>query len=64
MTDVLFDGIRIIDNAGNNYPPVTIMTGGSTIKGLEFRNFTINGKALTADDVSIDLQDNVTMTIK
>lgn len=64
MTDVLFDGIRIVDNAGNNYPPVTIMTGGSTIKGLEFRNFTINGKALTADDVSIDLQDNVTMTIK
>lgn len=64
MTDVVFDGVRIIDNAGNNYPPVTIKTGGSTIKGLEFKNFTINGKALAADDVSIDLPENVTMTIR
>lgn len=64
MSDVLFDGVRIVNNAGNNYPPVTIKTGGSTIKGLEFRNFTINGKSLAADDVSIDLPDNVSMTIE
>ncbi|MGM9790722.1 MAG: glycosyl hydrolase family 28 protein [Candidatus Cryptobacteroides sp.] len=64
MSNVVFDGVNIIDNAGNNYPPVTIQTGGSFINGLEFRNFKINGKALTADDVSIDLPENVTMTIK
>ena len=64
MSGIRLENFRVIDNVGNNYPAMNIKTRGSSISGLNIRNFTVNGKRIGASDIQIDYPANVSMNIE
>lgn len=64
MSNVTFEDIKILDSAGNQYPPMNIVTKGSTITGLTVKGFTLNGSAVGLSDIRIDDSSKVGITVK
>ncbi len=61
MNRVTFNGIKVLNKNGNQYPAFNVMTHGSYIGGLTIKDFTVNGKVVTdvGSQFEIDNPSNV-----
>lgn len=66
LDNITLSDFKVLDSEGNKYPALSIITNGASIKGLNIKNFTVNGTKVlsTGDQFYIDNPSNVNYTIQ